>query len=175
MREFIDIQDIERYYQIEEDGKVYSLRKDRYLTPQFNGCGYIMYYIDGRPIFSHRLVAEKYISKKPVGCEINHIDGNKLNNYYTNLEWVTHSENIKKSYELGRVSHFKGVKRGPHSEECKFKMSERKKKRILVDGVEYRSIEEALIVLGTYRRRFNHLLNKGNIINGHLVEVLGVL
>lgn len=51
--------------------------------------------------YVHRLVAEVFCYKKH-GCEeINHIDGDKLNNNYTNLEWCTRSENIKHVYSTG--------------------------------------------------------------------------
>lgn len=170
-----NLTDIETYYRIEEDGKVWSLSKDRYLTPHFNSCGYIQYPIFGHPVFSHKLVAFKYLGPKPEGHEINHIDGDKTNNHYSNLEWVTKSENIRKSYAMGRRCHWRDDPRGPCSDATKEKMSERKKKRVLVDGVEYRSIEEALVVIGTYRRRFNYYLKKGGLIKGHVVEVLGVL
>lgn len=42
----------------------------------------------------HRLVYETFIGPIPVGCEINHIDGNKLNNAVENLEAITHSANM---------------------------------------------------------------------------------
>lgn len=44
----------------------------------------------------HQLVAETFIKKpfnKAEVYEVNHIDGNKHNNHYTNLEWVTRREN----------------------------------------------------------------------------------
>lgn len=41
----------------------------------------------------HKLVATAFCGK-PKGCNcVNHKDGNSLNNYYKNLEWVTHREN----------------------------------------------------------------------------------
>ena len=52
----------------------------------------------------HVLVATYYVNK-PQGTykrlEVNHIDGNKSNNFYTNLEWVTHSENVIHAFKTG--------------------------------------------------------------------------
>jgi hypothetical protein len=41
----------------------------------------------------HTIVAEAFLIKKP-NSEVNHIDGNRLNNHVSNLEYVTHLENI---------------------------------------------------------------------------------
>lgn len=41
----------------------------------------------------HRLVAMYFVANPYNKTIVNHIDGNKLNNHYTNVEWVTASEN----------------------------------------------------------------------------------
>ena len=44
----------------------------------------------------HQLVAECYIGPCPKGKEVDHIDNNKLNNHYTNLQYLTRQENMAK-------------------------------------------------------------------------------
>ena len=43
--------------------------------------------------YVHRLVAQSWLDNPLNKKEVNHIDGNKSNNIFTNLEWVTPSEN----------------------------------------------------------------------------------
>lgn len=47
----------------------------------------------------HRLVAEAFIPNPNHLKVVNHIDGNKLNNVYTNLEWCTHSDNLQHAWD----------------------------------------------------------------------------
>lgn len=49
----------------------------------------------------HRLVAKHFVKGQKDGLEVNHIDGNKLNNHASNLEWCTRQENIDHSYRVG--------------------------------------------------------------------------
>ena len=49
----------------------------------------------------HRLVALTYLPNPNNLPEVNHIDGNKLNNQVHNLEWVTSSGNTQHAYDIG--------------------------------------------------------------------------
>ena len=53
-----------------------------------------------RRAYIHRLVAEAYIPNPDGKLEVNHIDGNKENNHYSNLEWATRKENVVHSFEV---------------------------------------------------------------------------
>ena len=56
----------------------------------------------------HRIVACTFIENHNNILEVNHKDGNKLNNRVDNLEWITKSENIKHAFNIGLKSS-KGV------------------------------------------------------------------
>ena len=101
----IIVDNISTAYYITNDGKCYNSITGNYLTGQVN-CknGYLSYNLtlpDGRKkrCYAHRLVAIAYIENKDNKKEVNHIDGNKLNNCIDNLEWVNSSENKQHALE----------------------------------------------------------------------------
>jgi len=49
----------------------------------------------------HRAVAILYVPNHDNKPQVNHIDGDKLNNHYTNLEWVTNKQNRNHAIENG--------------------------------------------------------------------------
>lgn len=57
--------------------------------------------------YAHRLVAETFLSNPHNFNIVNHIDGNKLNNNITNLEWTTQSDNMLKAYKNGLIQSMK--------------------------------------------------------------------
>ena len=49
----------------------------------------------------HRVIASAFCDKRPDQNEVNHIDGDKLNNRADNLEWVTRNENLLHAFKNG--------------------------------------------------------------------------
>lgn len=58
----------------------------------------------------HRLVAMHFVSNPHRYPVVDHVDGNKLHNEDSNLEWVTQSVNVKRAIDIGlRVYAKKGA------------------------------------------------------------------
>lgn len=97
-------------YEISNLGNVRSLKKQRILKPMLGEYKKVALYKNGKRKFFrvHRLVAEAFLDNPNNYKIVNHIDGNKYNNFFSNLEWCTLSYNIKHSYDhLGRIPFFK--------------------------------------------------------------------
>lgn len=75
-----------------DNGYVKRMTKLKYLKQIKKKEGYLVVKINKRLHYVHRLVAELFIGNTGKD-QVNHIDGNKSNNIYSNLEWVNNSEN----------------------------------------------------------------------------------
>lgn len=115
-----DIKGYEGLYQVSNLGKVKSLKRKRFnyrlqkiievnkekILKQFSDTkGYLLVILQDNKFRKtykvHRLVSETFIPNPKNLPQINHIDGCKENNIWTNLEWCDGSYNVKEAFRLG--------------------------------------------------------------------------
>ncbi len=96
----------DQYYTIYENGTI--IGSQGMITPRMNEDGYLVVTLGehgNRSMRSvHRLVAMAFVPNPHNYPEVDHIDGNRQNPAASNLEWVTHQENIKRAWKKGRYS-----------------------------------------------------------------------
>ena len=100
-------------YYIKEDGRVYNKKIKKHLHLYEKTGGYLYVCLISKDVDGiikkkeykrvHRIVATAYCENKENKPYVNHIDENRQNNHYKNLEWVTPKENnlwslAKKTY-----------------------------------------------------------------------------
>lgn len=133
MREFRAVPGLDGHYEVSDDGVVRSLDrvitradgkplavKGRILKTTVSSRGYERTSVvkDGKPKRAgvHQLVAAAWLPKPPrsIGSGrnqfvVNHVDGDKLNNHASNLEYVTNAANVSHARANGLLS-AKGIK-----------------------------------------------------------------
>jgi NUMOD4 motif/HNH endonuclease len=118
VEKWVSIPGYERYYQVSDAGNIRSLSRfikakdgrnrrirGRVLKFKVNHCGYLTVCLcrGGKKEYPyiHRLVAEAFIPNPNNLPQVNHITGNKTDNAMSNLEWVTHQQNVQHAYAIG--------------------------------------------------------------------------
>ena len=110
-----DIEGYENIYKISNLGNVLSLnygaknhtlsniKKQLKQSKSSTGYLHVQLYKNGSVSTKlvHLLVANAFLPNTENKSEINHIDGNKNNNSASNLEWVTHKENLNHAIKTG--------------------------------------------------------------------------
>ena len=126
--------------------KYMHTNSERVLKQSINRCGYayiILWENKNKKHYTiHRLVASTFIPNPNNYPQINHIDGNKLNNSVDNLEWCTASENV--------IHRFKVLKHRPHN--CK-------KIKCVEKNIIYDSVTEAANKSGQNKVTIRHRAN----------------
>jgi hypothetical protein len=114
---FLDLQGevwkpIEEYpnYEVSSHGRVRSFGSHIKKTHINGGGYYVVIFQRSKKLRVHILVAKTFIDNPNNHPIINHIDGNKLNNHVSNLEWTTYSENTLHAHKTGLIDIQRKVK-----------------------------------------------------------------
>lgn len=163
-----DIQGVEGIYQVSDSGKIKSVSrviiksngtkvflKELILTPGTNqGKYYFVSLVNKnrkkKSFLVNRIVAITFIPNPENKPEVNHKDGNRINNALENLEWVTKSENVIHSYSMGKRKKLTSDIHG------------RSKLIInLENGIFYYSVKDAADSVGITQFTLHHRLKDG--------------
>lgn len=156
-KDWREIEGYENSYWVNQFGEIRNkdglILKQEPNTSGYMGLRLCKYPKQYKWFFVHRLVAQAFVPNPNNKPDVNHKDGDKLNNSFNNLEWVTKHENhLHRVYVLGKSNQ----KWMP------------KKVRCVETGKEYNSIKEATNEIG-----LKTLSSISSVINGRQLTAKG--
>lgn len=94
---------------LEDTGRLHNVKTNRWLKGGMNkGYNFYSLYFKGKQyiLYTHRAVAEYFVNNPDPATKtiVHHIDGNKTNNNYLNLEWVSPKEHNDTIKDLGQIN-----------------------------------------------------------------------
>lgn len=116
------IEGFENYYEASSRGRIRSIsrilegtgigfprmKKGKVLSGSRVGSGYLCVFLaaNGKKskMYIHHIIARTFLAPCEGKLQVNHKDGNKTNNAYTNLEWCTPKENVRHAFMTGLSS-----------------------------------------------------------------------
>jgi len=155
-------------YLITLDGKVFSLYTMKFIKSRVTNAGYQQIQLFNKSNYKyflvHRLVADAYISNDENKEQVNHMDGNKLNNLACNLEWMTRSENQQHCSDTGLRKVDDAMReRGRHAGKmCGAANGKKANDKIILDeatGIYYIGVQDAANALGIPRKKLYYRIN----------------
>ncbi len=106
MNKFYPVINFEGRYGINENGVIWSNKRNKPMTRSVDKDGYYKIHLyDGKKLhncYLHRLLAIQFIEgQTKINNQVNHINGIKSDNNLQNLEWVSNKENRIHAFKLG--------------------------------------------------------------------------
>lgn len=96
-------------YMVSNDGDIIYIKTGTVLSKRISNKGYYLVSIQNSLFSIHRLVAIFFVPGRSEERNfVNHKNGCKLYNNWTNLEWATKSENTQHAYDTGLITILSG-------------------------------------------------------------------
>lgn len=182
-----DIKGYEGIYSISKSGQIVSCF-GKILSEQITNSGYSLVHLmknrKRKAHTVHRLVAINFLLSdiSQLSMQVDHLDGNKQNNSVENLEFVTHTENVRRAWSCGlhettrqKAAERMSVMSTKNATANGLRLSKLKYSKITIIDIstknktQYNSFREASKEIGLERKQMSIMAKRGIPYKGKLI------
>lgn len=154
-------------HQLSTQGRVRNKKTGRILKSFPDRYGYLRLSIGNVDnVYIHQLMGEYFFGPKPFPkAEVNHLDTDRQNNHFLNLEWTTRKGNAEWASYKGTIDYQKGLDRALEVNRIRV--------RIVETGQEFESVKDCASYFGVNPNRVSRCLRgsrMGQRLHGMHVE-----